>query len=86
MKRTRKVKTFRWDTQPIADVMYGPPAMFAALRRHGVTTMGQLADRLAAGETFGLKPYPCPDTAGNVIDLVADLKDAVETAKPEVRT
>ena len=87
MKRTRKTTARGWRSLSVVAALYGPPALFAALARHGVTTMGQLAGRLAEGETFGLKPYPCPDTPGNVVDLVADLKDAVEAARAtEVRT
>lgn len=76
-----------WRRLTVRKALWGPPEMFAALKRGGVRTLGDLSDRLAAGETFGLKPYPCPDTPGNVIDLVADLKDAVEAARAtEVRT
>lgn len=67
-----------WRALACPEHLDGPPEMFDALDRAGVATLGELADRLLAGETFGLKPVADPMRANHVIDLVADLRDAVE--------
>lgn len=67
-----------WRALACPEHLDGPLEMFDALDRAGVATLGELADRLLAGETFGLKPVADPMRANHLLDLVADLRDAVE--------
>lgn len=57
----------KWRALAVSEALDGHARVFDAFETHGVTTLGQLADRLKAGETFGLR-----------LTDVEDLKEEVE--------